>query len=46
MRGWLASGSLKQFVNAASSSEFFGDTFVLIERLYAGRRRCNNYRDL
>lgn len=46
IRDWLASGSLKWFVNSASSSKFFGDTFVLIERLYARREGCNNYRDL
>lgn len=46
IRDWVASGSLKWFVNSASSSKFFGDTFVLIERLYARRGGCNNDRDL
>lgn len=46
IRDWLASGSLKQFVNSAPSLKIFGDTFVLIERLYARRGRYDNYRDL
>lgn len=46
IRDWLASGSLKQFVNAASSSKFFWEMFVLIGRLYARRGRWNNYKDL